>query len=188
MQWITFPYVFEEWIEVYIHASTYTCVGAYTPIEHKYTVSLHFILQLLILPVLFPREPQKQPSNLSFSFPFKSEWGWDRENNAKLRSCFAIKKHKFLDLGVGIQNSFLCTLYNVIIVLLLAQHDSRNTTLFSVDSKACEDAKSHEFLTDSKNTSAFKSSFALWSCSALRWVYSHRIPLHCKKSLYHNPV
>lgn len=112
-QWITFCYVFEELIGVCTHIYMHRA-----PIYNfSATISLHFILQLLILAVLFPREPQKQATNLPFSFfllsPF--EWGWDRENNVRLRSCcYAIKRHKLLDLGVGIQKSFLYTLHNAI--------------------------------------------------------------------------
>lgn len=160
---------------IYTCKHTHLCVHVYrhrAPIYNfSATISLRFILQFLIFAVLFPREPQKQTTNLSFSCfllsPF--EWGWDIENNVSLRSCcFAIKKHKLLDLGVGIRKSFLCTLHNTIIVLLLAQHDTFKTTLFSVDSNVWQLCRLKLF----------------W----LHWTYSHRILLHCKKCLYCNPV
>lgn len=126
---------------VCIHASTYTCVCVciYMHRPPIYNFSA-FYTSVTDLSSAVPKRTSKagKATNLSFSCLLLSPLslsGDETENNARLRSCcFAIKKHKLLDLGVGIQNSFLCTLYNVIIVLLLAQHDSCKTTLFSVDS------------------------------------------------------
>lgn len=114
----------------YIH----TC--AYTFIEPHCAISLRCILQLLNLVVPFPKELPKQTTSLPFSHSLSSPLSLpgDETQRTKKGSVASVLQPRSTNwiLGAGIQDSFLCTLHNVIIGLLLAQQHSCNTTLFSV--------------------------------------------------------
>lgn len=115
-----------------IHASMKTCL--YTSIEPHCTISLHCILQLLILVVLFPKELPKQTTSPPFSHSLSSPLSLpgDETQRTKKGSVASVLQPRstIWILGAGIQDSFLCTLHNVIIVLLLAQQHLQHNFVF----------------------------------------------------------
>lgn len=114
----------------YVHMQTHSCIHMQSAPMNNFSA---LCTSVWILAVCFQESHKSRQAIFPSAglYPDSQlERDWDRENNARLRSsCYAVKKHKLLDLEVGIQNSFLCTIYNVITVLLAAPNDSCRTIL-----------------------------------------------------------